>query len=216
MLQIVRKLPELEIRLAVAGKQIRCSSVRSSDNGIDENRWQWSRSRSCSTCPGVSTSGYHRWVSVFAIWARIAGKNHLHPQTIRVNSWRGVPFVVTFWLAPKAYPKSEPRSLSIIHVKIELGLGCLIDQGLEDLFRSFPNQFPAQNAACGTVDNGHQVDPVFLLPIKVNNSSISVVLTSAGMSVSGKLSACALTQSEKFRWWKPSRRAMRRKFMPST
>jgi len=52
----------------------------------------------------------------FPKWAGRFGKNHLHSQIIRVNSWRGVPFGFIFWFAPKVYPKASPVPLSIIHV----------------------------------------------------------------------------------------------------
>jgi len=66
------------------------------------------------------------------------------------------------------------------------------------------------------IDDGQVVDPVFLLPIKVNNSSLSAVLTYWSTGVSGKLAALALIHNETVRWWMPRWRAMRWRFIPST
>jgi hypothetical protein len=43
---------------------------------------------------------------------------------------------------------------------------------------AFPYYFPTQIATRLPVYDGQDVDPVFLLPMKVNNSSSSAVLTS--------------------------------------
>ena len=48
---------------------------------------------------------------------------------------------------------------------------------------------PGQNAACFAVNKGQEVDPVFLLPMNVYNSSISTSSTSEGIGVSGKRAA---------------------------
>jgi hypothetical protein len=46
-------------------------------------------------------------------------------------------------------------------------LGRLSQQGLQDLSGAFKDDAPAQNAACGTIHKGHEVDSVFLRPMKV-------------------------------------------------
>lgn len=78
---------------------------------------------------------------------------------------------------------------TIISIKgitvIALGLGCFIHHVLEGLLSAFPDYFPAQEAACLSIYDGGDVDPVFLSPIKVNNSSISAALTCSGIGVSG-------------------------------
>ena len=83
---------------------------------------------------------------------------------------------------------------------IAFGLGCFIDHILDGLLGAFPYHFPAQITAGLAIYAGEDVDPVFLLPIKVNNSSISAVLTSLGTGTSGKLAALALTHNETVRW----------------
>ena len=68
------------------------------------------------------------------------------------------------------------------------------------MLSALPDHFPAQIAACLSIYDRDDVDPVFLLPIKVNNSSISAVLTSSGYGASGKLAALAFTHNETVRW----------------
>ncbi len=81
--------------------------------------------------------------------------------------------------------------------EVEFGFLCFIHKLLDALLGTFPDQFPAQNTTRDTVYDCNQVDPVFLLPINVNNSSISAVFTSSGTGgVSDRPSAWALTQSE--------------------
>jgi len=87
--------------------------------------------------------------------------------------------------------------------EILFGLGRTVNHLLNILLSALPDNFVAQIAACLPVYDRDDVDPVFLLPIKVNNSSISAVLTSSGTGVSGKLAILALTHSETVRWWRP-------------
>ena len=83
---------------------------------------------------------------------------------------------------------------------ILLGLRHIVYQLLNGWLGALPDHFPTQVTACLSIYDRDDVDPVFLLPIKVNNSSISAVLTSLGTGTSGKLAALALTHSETVRW----------------
>lgn len=74
---------------------------------------------------------------------------------------------------------------------IVFGFGRKIDQRLDGWLSAFPDHFPAQKTVRVPVDERQDVDAVFLLPIKVNNSSISAALTSLGKGASGKLAAWA-------------------------
>ena len=75
---------------------------------------------------------------------------------------------------------------------ILLGLERIVYHLLNGWLSALPDHFPAQITACLPVYDRDYVDPVFLLPIKVNNSSISAVWTSLGTGASGKLAALAL------------------------
>jgi len=83
--------------------------------------------------------------------------------------------------------------------KVLLGLGSIVYHLLNGGLSALPNYFPTQIAPRLPIYDGQDVDPVFLLPIKVNNSSISAVLTSVGTGVSGKLAALACTHNETVR-----------------
>jgi hypothetical protein len=48
------------------------------------------------------------------------------------------------------------------------------------LLSAFPDHFPAQKAARLAIYERQEVNPVFLLPMKVNNSSASASLTCPG------------------------------------
>jgi len=87
--------------------------------------------------------------------------------------------------------------------EILFGLGRTVNHLLNILLHSLPDHFAAQIAARLAVYDRNDVDPVFLLPIKVNSSSISAVLTSFGTGVSGRLAVLAFTHSETVRWWIP-------------
>jgi hypothetical protein len=99
---------------------------------------------------------------------------------------------------------------------ILLGLVRIVYHLLNSWLSALPDDFPAQITARFSVYDRDDVDPVFLLPINVNNSSISAVLTSLGTGTSGKLAALALTHNDTVRWWIPRWRPIRRKFIPST
>ena len=83
--------------------------------------------------------------------------------------------------------------------EILFGLGCSVNHLLNILLGAFPDYFATQIAARLAVYDRDDVDPIFLLPIKVNSSSISTVLTSLGTGVSGKFATLALTHSETVR-----------------
>ena len=83
---------------------------------------------------------------------------------------------------------------------ILLGLGRIVYQLLNSWQSALPNHFTTQITACLPIYEREDVDPVFLLPIKVNISSISAVLTSLGTGASGKLAALACTHNETVRW----------------
>jgi len=83
---------------------------------------------------------------------------------------------------------------------ILLRLRRIVYQGLKGGWCALPDHFVAQVTTGLPVYEREDVDPVFLLPIKVNNSSISAVLTSSGSGISGKLAALALTHNETVRW----------------
>jgi len=83
---------------------------------------------------------------------------------------------------------------------ILLGLGRIVYPLLNGWLSALPDHFPAQITARLPIYDREDVDPVFLLPINVNNSSISAVLTSFGTGASGKLAARALTHKETVRW----------------
>jgi len=86
---------------------------------------------------------------------------------------------------------------------IALGLRSFVHQLLNDVLRSLPHQAKAQVAAGETIYDRDDEDLVFFSPMKLNNSSISASLTSAGTGGSGNCAACALTHKETVRWCKP-------------
>lgn len=83
--------------------------------------------------------------------------------------------------------------------EIDFGLGSIIHHILDGLLGAFPDHIPAEEAAGLPVYERDDVDPLFLSPIKVNNSSISASLISSGMGTASKFSTCAATQSETVR-----------------
>lgn len=126
----------------------------------------------------------------------------------------GVSFTFRDFISAKVIPQTRIGIQGI--AVILFGLGRIVYHFLNTLLSAFPDHFPAQITARLPVYDREDVDPVFLLPIKVNNSSISAVLTSLGTGASGKLAALALTHNETVRWWRPNWRPIRRKFIPST
>jgi hypothetical protein len=126
----------------------------------------------------------------------------------------GVGFTFRDFISAEVIPQTI---ISIKCVAIILfSLLRIVHQLLNGWLRALPDHFPAQITARLPIYEREDVDPVFLLPIKVKSSSISAVLTSLGTGASGKLAALALTHKETVRWWRPNWRPIRRKFMPST
>jgi len=82
---------------------------------------------------------------------------------------------------------------------ILLCFGSRIDKLLDGWLSALPDHFATQVTTRLPVYDRQDVDPVFLLPIKVNNSSISAALTSLGTGASGKLAALACTHKETVR-----------------
>ena len=82
---------------------------------------------------------------------------------------------------------------------IQLGFRSFVYHLLNGWLCALPDYFPAQIATRLPVYDRDDVDPVFLLPIKVNNSSISAVLTASGTGAAGKLAALACTHNETVR-----------------
>jgi len=78
---------------------------------------------------------------------------------------------------------------TIISVKriavIAFGFGSSVHHVLDGLLSAFPDHFTVQKAACPSIYDGDDVDPVFLSPMKVNNSSISAAFTCSGTGASG-------------------------------
>ena len=104
----------------------------------------------------------------------------------------GLPF--RHFISAEVIPEAVIRIKGI--AVITFGLGSFIHHLLDSLLSTFPDHFPAQITARVPVYARQDVDPVFLLPIKVNNSSISASFTSSGKGASGNLAACAWTHDE--------------------
>jgi len=109
----------------------------------------------------------------------------------------GVGFAFRNFISAEVIPKAI-ISIECITV-IAFSLRGLIHHILDSLLSAFPDHFPAQITAGLSVYAREDVDPVFLLPIKVNNSSISASFTSSGKGASGNLAAWPLTHSETVR-----------------
>jgi hypothetical protein len=69
--------------------------------------------------------------------------------------------------------------------EVPLCLGCSVNQFLNGFPSAYPDDRPAQNAACLAIYERQDVDDVFLSPMKVNNSSISASFTSSGTGALG-------------------------------
>jgi len=78
--------------------------------------------------------------------------------------------------------------------EIPLGFGSIINHELDSFLCALPDHYPAQKAARFSIHKRDYVNPVFLSPIKVNNSSISAFSTWSGTGAAGSFSACALAQ----------------------
>ena len=87
--------------------------------------------------------------------------------------------------------KVEPeRGVGLISITvIPLGLGPLIDHGLQIVSGALPDDLPAQEAVRGPINVRYKVDPVFLSPMKVKSSSSSAFSTLSGTGTGGKFSA---------------------------
>jgi hypothetical protein len=110
---------------------------------------------------------------------------------------KGVRFALRNFISAPVIPKTI-IGIECVAV-ILLGLRRIVYHLLDGLLSAFPDHFPAQITAGLPVYDREDVDPVFLLPIKVNSSSISASFTSSGMGASGKLATCALTHKETVR-----------------
>ena len=71
---------------------------------------------------------------------------------------------------------------------------CLIQDCLKEPLVAFAGDRPPHNAAGRSIHEGYEVDPIFLSPMNVYNSSISIVSTSSGIGGGGNRAAYALTQ----------------------
>ena len=109
----------------------------------------------------------------------------------------GIGFAFRDFIAAQVVPQAVISIKSI--TVIQLGLGRIVHQLLNGWLSAFPDHFATQIAACLPIYDGQDVDPVFFLPIKVNISSISAVLTSSGTGASGRLTALACTHKETVR-----------------
>ena len=101
----------------------------------------------------------------------------------------GIGLAVRNFVPAQVIPQAV-ISIECVRV-IFFGLGRIVNQLLNGWLSALPNHFIAQVTTRLPVYDRDDVDPVFLLPIKVNNSSISAVLTSLGTGTSGKLAALA-------------------------
>jgi len=110
----------------------------------------------------------------------------------------GIDFSFRDFISAKVIPQAVVCIKCI--TEIMLGLGRIVYQLLNSWLSAFPHHFPAQITTGLPVYDRQDVDPVFLLPIKVNNSSISAVLTSLGTGASGRLAALAWTHNDTVRW----------------
>ena len=99
----------------------------------------------------------------------------------------GIRFSLRNLISPQVIPETIIGIESI--TVVAFGFGRFINYVLNSLLRTFPGYFPAQKAACSSIYDGDDVDPVFLFPMNVNSSSISASFTSSGFGASGKLAA---------------------------
>ena len=131
--------------------------------------------------------------------ARAAGQtSQVMPQLGVITFDRvGVGFALGDFISPAVIPQAV-ISLKGIAV-VAPGFRRFVHQLLNGRLGPLPDNPKAQVAASEPVYDGDDEDLVFLSPIKVNNSSISASLTSAGTGGSGSRSACALTHKETVR-----------------
>ena len=104
----------------------------------------------------------------------------------------GVGLALRDFILTSVIPKA------IISIKgitvIAFGFGSSVDHVLNGLLGALIDHVPAQKAASLSIYYGDDVDPVFLSPMKVNNSSISASSTCSGTGASGSWLAYAFTQ----------------------
>ena len=101
----------------------------------------------------------------------------------------GIGFAFRDFISAQVIPQAV---IGIVCVAVVLlGLGCIVNQLLNGRLSTLPDHFPAQITAGLPIYEHEDVDPVFLCPMKVNNSSISAVLTSLGSGAAGMLAALA-------------------------
>lgn len=109
----------------------------------------------------------------------------------------GVGFAFRNFISAQVIPQALVGIKGV--TEILPGLGRIVYQFLNVWLCALPSHSPTQITARLPVYDRQDVDPVFLLPIKVNNSSISAVLTSWGIGASGKLAALAWTHNDTVR-----------------
>jgi len=109
----------------------------------------------------------------------------------------GIGFSFRNIISAKVIPQAV-ISIKCVTV-ILLGLGRIVYHLLNNWLSALLDYFPAQITARLPIYDRDNVESVFLLPINVNNSSISAVLTSFGTGASGKLAALALIHNETVR-----------------
>jgi hypothetical protein len=109
----------------------------------------------------------------------------------------GIGFAFRDFISAKVIPQAVVSIKGITEVL--LGLRRIVYQLLKSWLSALPDHFPAQITTRLPVYDREDVDPVFLLPIKVNNSSISAVLTSLGTGASGMFAAPAWTHNDTVR-----------------
>src|SRR5210317_699342 len=82
------------------------------------------------------------------------------------------------------------------HITVVLFSRCFSEQLLSDILTTLKNSLNGEKTTCFSVNDGHDIDFVFLLPTKVKSSSCSAtstLLLGTGRS-SGKPSAYSLNQ----------------------
>jgi len=88
----------------------------------------------------------------------------------------GIGFAFRNFISARVIPQAVIGIEGI--TKVLLSLGRIVYHLLNGWLSALPYYFPTQIATRLPIYDGQDVDPVFLLPMKVNNSSISTVLTS--------------------------------------
>ena len=90
----------------------------------------------------------------------------------------GVGFSLRYFIPSIVIPETiiSLKSIAIIAFRF----GRFVHYILNSLLSAYPDHFPAQKAARLPIYKREEVDPVFLWPINVNNSSASASLTCSG------------------------------------